>query len=98
MTDGVGLSERVQDVLDQRVRPYLQSHGGDVAAFELHGDTIEVHLIGACRVCELVPVTFASRIRAELLNVEGVTEVKSKRVPYSPARLDRIAGFFADSD
>jgi Fe-S cluster biogenesis protein NfuA len=88
------VEQEVRRVLDVRVRPYLQSHGGDVIGFALSDDTVEVRLAGACANCQLVPVTFASRIRAELLKVPGVNAVYCARVALSDPVLDRIARFF----
>jgi Fe-S cluster biogenesis protein NfuA len=86
--------EQIRRTLDTRIRPYLQSHGGDVIGFALSGGVVEVRLAGACASCELVPVTFASRIRAELLQVPGVRSVRCSRIALADPVLDRIARFF----
>lgn len=87
--------EEIRRVLDLRIRPYLQSHGGDVIGFALSGHVVEVRLSGACASCELVPVTFASRIRAELLKIPGIDSVRCNRIALADPALDRIALFFA---
>jgi Fe-S cluster biogenesis protein NfuA len=89
--------EQIRRTLDVRIRPYLQSHGGDVIGFSLSGNDVEVRLAGACASCELVPVTFASRIRAELLKVPGVRSVHCSRIALAEPVLDRIARFFEPS-
>jgi len=86
--------EELRRTLDLRIRPYLQSHGGDVIGFALSGNVVEIRLAGACASCELVPVTFASRIRAELLKLPGVHSVRCNRIALTDPVLDRIARFF----
>lgn len=44
------VSARVQLALDE-VRPYIQSHGGDVELVELRGETVRLRLVGACQGC-----------------------------------------------
>jgi Fe-S cluster biogenesis protein NfuA len=91
------IEEQIRRTLDVAIRPYLQSHGGDVIGFALSGHTVEVRLAGACASCELVPVTFASRIRAELLKIPGVRSVHCSRIALADPVLDRIARFFEPS-
>jgi Fe-S cluster biogenesis protein NfuA len=88
-------SSRAQSVLDHDVRPYMQSHGGDVSLVGIERGVLEVQMRSACGACELKPVTFASRIRPALLAIPGVEEVRCASVPLTPARLDQIAEFFA---
>jgi Fe-S cluster biogenesis protein NfuA len=38
-------------VLDQEIRPYLQSDGGDLHVLSLSGNTLVVHYQGACGTC-----------------------------------------------
>jgi Fe-S cluster biogenesis protein NfuA len=92
---GALIEEEIRRVLDLRIRPYLQSHGGDVIGFAFSGHAVEVRLAGACASCELVPVTFASRIRAELLKIPGIDSVRCNRIALADAALNRIALFFA---
>ena len=41
----------ISDLLDERVRPFLQGDGGDVFIVGLDGDTLQVHYQGACGSC-----------------------------------------------
>jgi Fe-S cluster biogenesis protein NfuA len=51
MTDHTSIRERVVRALD-RVRPYLQSDGGDITLVEITDDlTVKVKLTGACHGC-----------------------------------------------
>jgi Fe-S cluster biogenesis protein NfuA len=98
MSDPTGLdplAAQVTCVLEEGVRPYLQSHGGDVELTGIDDGVVRVRMFAACGMCELKPVTFASRIRATLLGVPGVRDVLCTSVPLSSQRLDHIAAFFA---
>ena len=46
------VKERVEKVI-QKIRPYIQSDGGDISLVEVHEDTgvVEVKLHGACGSC-----------------------------------------------
>jgi Fe-S cluster biogenesis protein NfuA len=89
------LAEQVEQVLDRDIRPFLQSHGGDVEVAGISHGVVRVRMFAACGACELKPVTFAARIRATLLTVPGVPDVTCGAVAFSSQRLDQIALFFA---
>lgn len=58
---------RVARVLEQ-VRPYMQSHGGDVELVDVHGDTVFVRLHGACNGCSLSAVTLREGVEQAILS------------------------------
>jgi Fe-S cluster biogenesis protein NfuA/nitrite reductase/ring-hydroxylating ferredoxin subunit len=62
----------------QSVRPYLQSHGGDVELVELDGPTAVVRLHGSCNGCSMSAVTLREGVEQAL--VEGVEEITGIRV------------------
>jgi Fe-S cluster biogenesis protein NfuA/nitrite reductase/ring-hydroxylating ferredoxin subunit len=64
------LPTRVAQVID-RVRPYMQSHGGDVELVEVQPDTVYIRLLGACNGCSMSAVTLR----------EGVEEALREHVP-----------------
>lgn len=43
--------ERINALLDEDIRPYLQSDGGDLYVLGLDGNTLNVHYQGACGSC-----------------------------------------------
>ncbi len=55
----------------ETVKPYVQSHGGDVELVRLEGDTAYVRLSGACQGCSLSAVTLR----------DSVTEALRAQVP-----------------
>ena len=44
-------TENVQEVLDDYIRPGLQSDGGDISLIKIEDDNIYVQLVGACSTC-----------------------------------------------
>ena len=42
---------RINDILDEQVRPYLQGDGGDLYVVGLEGNKLKVHYQGACGSC-----------------------------------------------
>ena len=53
-----GLSfDAVQAVLDDLVRPAVQSDGGDVVLVKVEGNDVYVQMVGACDGCGSAPIT-----------------------------------------
>lgn len=57
--------ERISDLLDEQVRPYLQGDGGDLYVVGLKGNRLEVHYQGACGSCP-------SSLSGTLAGIEGL--------------------------
>ena len=45
------MEERLEAVLESRVRPMLRSHGGDIRLVNWDGSTVVIELLGACSGC-----------------------------------------------
>ncbi len=43
--------EKINELLDEQIRPYLQGDGGDLHVIGLEGNTLTVHYQGACGSC-----------------------------------------------
>jgi Fe-S cluster biogenesis protein NfuA len=43
--------EKINTILDEQVRPYLQGDGGDLHVLGLEGNKLSVHYQGACGSC-----------------------------------------------
>jgi Fe-S cluster biogenesis protein NfuA/nitrite reductase/ring-hydroxylating ferredoxin subunit len=81
----VGLNERVAQALEQ-VRPYMESHGGDVELLSLEDGVARISLRGSCSDCAASAVTLELAIKQALeasapdlegLEVEGVSPAPS---------------------
>jgi Fe-S cluster biogenesis protein NfuA/nitrite reductase/ring-hydroxylating ferredoxin subunit len=77
----VPLEQRVQQALDS-VRPYMESHGGNVELLSLEKGVARIHLQGSCSDCSASSVTLELAIKQALeeaapdlegLEVEGVS-------------------------
>ncbi len=64
------LRTRVSRVIDM-VRPYMQSHGGDVELVDVKPDTVFIRLAGSCNGCSMSAVTLRN----------GVEEALKEQVP-----------------
>jgi Fe-S cluster biogenesis protein NfuA/nitrite reductase/ring-hydroxylating ferredoxin subunit len=78
----VPLEQRVQAALDS-VRPYMESHGGNVALLSLEDGIARIHLQGSCSDCSASAVTLELAIKQALeeaapdlegLEVEGMRD------------------------
>lgn len=66
----------VQEVLD-KLRPFIQSDGGDVELVDVEDGVVKVRLLGACGSCPASTITLKAGIeRAMMEEVEGITEVE----------------------
>lgn len=97
-TNADDMSDRVQRVLDQRVRPFLQSHGGDVeisSIIEQDGlFDVSLALRGACRHCDLRAVTFSATIHSHVSRILGVKKVSCDGTSITQGHIERIQKFF----
>lgn len=75
MSSDDDLRARVQQVLDEQVRPGLQRDGGDLELVGIDPDRIvQVRLLGACRGCS--SSTFTLTMLAERAVKASVPEVR----------------------
>ncbi len=90
----VPLEQRVQQALDS-VRPYMESHGGNVELLSLERGVARIHLRGSCSDCSASSVTLELAIKQALeeaapdlegLEVEGVSPQALPVVMSDPAR------------
>ena len=84
----VPLETRVEEALD-RVRPYMESHGGDVELVGLDGDIAHLRLKGSCNGCGASASTLELAVKQALeeaapdllgIEVEGVVDSPRPRV------------------
>jgi Fe-S cluster biogenesis protein NfuA/nitrite reductase/ring-hydroxylating ferredoxin subunit len=90
----VPLEQRVQQALDS-VRPYMESHGGNVELLSLEHGVARIHLRGSCSDCSASSVTLELAIKQALeeaapdlegLEVEGVAPQALPVVMSEPTR------------
>jgi len=76
MSENESIKERVLKALE-RVRPYLQSDGGDIELIDISEDlTVKVKLTGACHGCPYSVMTLKAGVeqalRKEVPEIKGV--------------------------
>jgi Fe-S cluster biogenesis protein NfuA/nitrite reductase/ring-hydroxylating ferredoxin subunit len=90
----VPLDARVEEALAS-VRPYMESHGGDVKLLKLEDGVAHLALVGHCHGCPASAATLELAIKEALeehapdllgLEVEGVAEPKPVRKPLAMAQ------------
>src|SRR3954452_3390764 len=88
----VPLEERVVQALD-RVRPYMESHGGNVELLGIEDGIVRLRLQGSCKSCRASSSTLELAVRQALeelapdldgMDVEGVIEEEREALPGIP--------------
>ncbi len=59
------MEDKVKAYIEE-IRPYIQSHGGDVEFVALEGNTVKLKLLGSCRSCPSAVITLHHGIEAQL--------------------------------
>ncbi len=61
--------KEVNQAIDERIRPKLALHGGDVRIVELIGGTLKVRMLGRCSGCPSASLTAELLIESELKEI-----------------------------
>lgn len=67
------MQEKVQKIID-KMRPYIQMHGGDVALVEVKNEIVKIKVSGACVGCGFANETYNNMLSGMIK--EEVPEVK----------------------
>ena len=59
-------SENIEKVLDEKVRPDLALHGGNIMVEKLEAGVLYVRLLGACSGCLSADMTMESLVKSAL--------------------------------
>ena len=90
----VPIEERVAQALDT-VRPYMESHGGNVELLGIEDGIAKLRLEGSCKSCRAASSTLELAVRQALeeaapdllgMDVEGVAEEEPRRPPSRACR------------
>ncbi|WP_295585102.1 NifU family protein [uncultured Oscillibacter sp.] len=68
--------QRIEKVLDERVRPALHAHGGEIQIDHLENGVLYVKLLGQCAGCPSADLTNETLVEAEL--VKALPEIVQK--------------------
>jgi len=58
--------ERIEAAMEEKVRPALRSHGGDISIDHVEGKTVYVKLLGQCAGCPSADLTNETIVKAAL--------------------------------
>ena len=58
--------KRIEAVLEEKVRPALRNHGGEIQVDRLEGKVLYVRLLGQCAGCPAADLTNETLIEAEV--------------------------------
>ena len=58
--------EKIERVLDEKVRPELAFHGGDVEVLEFADGVLRIRLLGQCACCPSAYLTTEQLVEAEV--------------------------------
>ncbi len=82
-----GPTERAHRALES-IRPYLNSHGGDVELVKVDPPVAYVRLLGACTGCSMSALTLSEGVRSALIEaVEEITEIEVVKDEPAPALI-----------
>ena len=68
--------KRIEEVLDEKVRPSLQAHGGEIQVDRLEDKVLYVKLLGQCAGCPSADLTNETLVEAEV--VKALPELVEK--------------------
>ena len=58
--------KRIEIILDEKVRPALRAHGGEISVYRLEDGVLYVKLLGQCAGCPSADLTNETLVEAEL--------------------------------
>ncbi len=68
--------EKVEKILEEEVRPYLEQHYGNVELVSVYDGVVRIRLTGQCKNCPSAKLTAENVIEAALKrNLEDIREV-----------------------
>lgn len=70
--------KRIEEVLEEKVRPSLRAHGGEIRIDHLEDGVLYVKLLGQCAGCPSADLTNETLVEAEL--VQALPELVRKVV------------------
>ena len=73
------MKERVEKIIDEKIRPALKMDGGDIELVEIDGNNVKVRLKGACQGCPSAAQTLQMGVmrilKGEIPEIESVIPV-----------------------
>lgn len=80
---------KIEKLLDEKVRPGLKSHGGDIDVIDVDNNKVFVTLLGGCQGCSASKMTLRDGVQKsiqevypEITEVIDLTDHHSGKNPY----------------
>lgn len=79
---------KIEKILDEEIRPYLKTHGGNVELIDVDNGQVFVKLIGGCQGCVMSQYTLVNSITKAInahfpeLKIIDLTNHKEGTNPY----------------
>lgn len=97
MSGGNSFRDRVERIVDERIRPQLNMHEGDMRVKEALNGEVSVVLTGKCRTCpsaqitmeEIIAQTLADELKDEFRAVHLVTETDEDLLNFARHLLNK---------
>jgi len=68
------MMDKIEQVLDEKVRPALRTHGGEIKALSFEDGVFRFQYLGQCSGCPGADLTTESLVEKEL--IEALPEIK----------------------
>jgi Fe-S cluster biogenesis protein NfuA len=68
------MNKKILKIIDKKIRPYLNSHNGDIEVMEIKDGIVKVRLLGQCSNCISTRYTMENIIESSLKS--EISEVK----------------------
>ncbi|MEK7626976.1 MAG: NifU family protein [Patescibacteria group bacterium] len=68
------LNEKIEKILN-KLRPAIQSHGGDVKFVDCKNGAVKLSIKGSCVGCPMAGATFGLGVAEELKKIKGVKKI-----------------------
>ncbi|APJ04650.1 NifU family protein [Silvanigrella aquatica] len=70
---------KIKEIIEQQIRPALQSDGGDIELVDVEDGIVKVRLVGACSHCPSSAMTLYQGVEKMLMDqmpeVKGIEQV-----------------------
>lgn len=68
----------IEKVVEQKIRPYLESHGGDIEVVSVENGTAKIRMLGNCSGCPSARLTVEDTVKSVL--TEDFPEIKDVEI------------------
>lgn len=66
---------KIEKVINEEIRPYMYSHGGNVEFLNFNEGIVELKIHGKCCNCPTLNITLEDVVKEKLLKVQGVKHI-----------------------